>query len=87
VGGGRGPGGRARGGPPRDARNALLVTLALAPDLERQCRAALDVVALYGERLRAPVEAMLQSAHASERARQSAFCEWPPHWVVSGATR
>jgi len=77
----------ALSGRERDARNALLVTLALAPDLERQCRAALDVVALYGERLRAPVEAMLQSAHASERARQSAFCEWPPHWVVSGATR
>ncbi|HEY3635943.1 MAG TPA: hypothetical protein VGK95_12905 [Caldimonas sp.] len=77
----------ALSGRERDARNALLVTLALAPDLERECRAALDVVALYGERLRGPVEAMLQSAHASERARQSAFCEWPPHWVVGGAAR
>ena len=69
----------------RDARNALLVTLALAPNLERQCKAALDVVALYGERLRAPVEAMLQSAQSSRAGQQSAFCEWPPHWVVSGA--
>jgi hypothetical protein len=69
----------------RDARNALLVTLALAPNLDRQCKAALDVVALYGERLRAPVEAMLQSAHSSRAGQQSAFCEWPPHWVVSGA--
>jgi hypothetical protein len=74
----------ALSGRERDARNALLVTLALAPNLERQCKAALDVVALYGERLRAPVEAMLESAHASERARQSAFCEWPPHWMASG---
>jgi hypothetical protein len=69
----------------RDARNALLVTLALAPNLDRQCKAALDVVALYGERLRAPVEAMLQSAQSSRSAQRSAFCEWPPHWVVSGA--
>jgi len=68
----------------RDARNALLVTLALAPNLDRQCKAALDVVALYGERLRAPVEAMLQSAQSARGAQQSAFCEWPPHWVVSG---
>jgi len=69
----------------RDARNAFLVTLALAPNLERQCKAALDVVALYGERLRAPVEAMLQSAQSSRAGQQSAFCEWPPHWVVTGA--
>jgi hypothetical protein len=28
---------------------------------------------------------MLQSANASGRAKGSAVCEWPPHWVVSGA--
>ena len=75
----------ALAGRERDARNAFLVTLALAPNLERQCKAALDVYAIYGERLRAPIEAMLQSANASGRANGSAFCEWPPHWVVSGA--
>jgi hypothetical protein len=75
----------ALSGRDRDARNALLVTLALAPNLERQCKAALDVYALYGERLRAPVEAMLQSAHASARGQQSSLCEWPPHWIVSSA--
>ena len=75
----------ALAGRERDARNAFLVTLSLAPNLERQCKAALDVYALYGERLRAPIEAMLQSANASGRANGSAFCEWPPHWVVSGA--
>ena len=73
----------ALSGRERDARNAFLVTLALAPNLERQCKAALDVVALYGERLRAPVEAMLQSAQASARGQQSALCESPPHWVAS----
>jgi hypothetical protein len=75
----------ALAGRERDARNAFLVSLSLAPNVERQCRAALDVYAIYGERLRAPVEAMLQSANASGRANGSAFCEWPPHWVVSGA--
>jgi len=75
----------ALAGRERDARNAFLVTLALAPNLERHCKAALDVYAIYGERLRVPVEAMLQSANASGRANGSAFCEWPPHWVMSGA--
>jgi hypothetical protein len=74
----------ALSGRERDARNALLVTLALAPNLDRHCKAALDVYGLYGERLRGPVETMLQTAHASARGRQASFCEWPPHWVVSG---
>jgi hypothetical protein len=71
----------------RDARNAFLVALSLAPNLDRQCRAALDVYAIYGERLRAPVEAMLASANASGRAGGSSFCEWPPHWVTTEASR
>jgi len=75
----------ALAGRERDATNAFLVTLSLATNLERHCKAALDVYAIYGERLRAPIEAMLQSANASGRANGSAFCEWPPHWVVSGA--
>jgi len=75
----------ALAGRERDATNAFLVTLSLATNLERHCKAALDVYAIYGERLRAPIEAMLQSANASGRANGSALCEWPPHWVVSGA--
>lgn len=77
----------ALAGRERDAKNAFLVTLSLAPNLERQCKAALDVYAIYGERLRAPVEAMLHSANASGRANGSSSCEWPPRWVVSGASR
>ncbi len=77
----------ALAGRERDAKNAFLVVLALAPNVERQCKAALDVYALYGERLRAPVEAMLHSANASGRAGESSLCEWPPHWVASGAIR
>jgi hypothetical protein len=75
----------ALAGRERDARNAFLVTLALAPNLARHCQAALDVYALYGERLRAPVEAMLASANADGGG--AGACEWPTHWVVSGAAR
>lgn len=64
----------------RDARNAWWVSFELAPQAERQCRAAVNAYAVYGERLRAPVEAMLYRAHASGRGERSALCEWPPHW-------
>ena len=58
----------ALAGRERDASNAFLVSLALAPDLERHCRAALDAFAIYGERLRVPVETMLAGVAASRRA-------------------
>jgi hypothetical protein len=77
----------ALSGRERDSRNAFLVALSLAPHLERQCKAALDVYALYGERLRAPVEAMLQSASASGRSDAGPFCEWPAQRLVSGSVR
>lgn len=70
----------------RDAQNALLVSLAAAPNVERQCRAAVDLVALYGERLRAPAEAMLHSAHDAV-PRGSPFCEWPPYWAETTSAR
>jgi len=77
----------ALSGRERDSRNAFLVALALASNLERQCKAALDVYALYGERLRAPVEAMLQSASTSGRSDAGPFCEWPAQRLVSGSVR
>jgi hypothetical protein len=67
----------------RDARNAWLVALALAGGSERQCRAAIDAYALYGEALRLPVEAMLYRANAAGRSPRSQLCEWPPHWSAS----
>ena len=67
----------------RDARNAWLVALALAGGSERQCRAAIDAYALYGEALRLPVEAMLYRANAAGRSPRSRLCEWPPHWSAS----
>ncbi|MCE9660395.1 MAG: hypothetical protein K8R60_17680 [Burkholderiales bacterium] len=67
----------------RDARNAWLVALALAGGSERQCRAAIDAYAQYGEALRTPVEAMLYRANATARPQRSRLCEWPPHWAAS----
>ena len=63
----------------RDARNAWLVALSLGGSSDRQCRAAMDAYAMYGEALRTPVEAMLQRASAPGRATRSRLCEWPPH--------
>ena len=61
----------------RDAQNALLVGLAAAPNVERQCRAALDLVAIHGERLRVPAETLLRSARSAS-PRPSPLCESPP---------
>jgi hypothetical protein len=61
------------------------VSAALAPNRQRQCRAAMDAYALYGERLRPSVESMLQRLHASGRADGTAFCSWPPYWTVGSS--
>ena len=75
----------------RDARNAWLVTLELAPQPERQCRAAVNAYAAYGERVRPAVEAMLFRAHSAQSAHRgserSALCEWPPHWGAGASAR
>ncbi|MEO7056667.1 MAG: hypothetical protein ABI281_08905 [Caldimonas sp.] len=70
----------------RDAQNAMLVSLAAAPNVERQCRAALDLVGVYGDRMRAPVEALLRGAQAAS-PRPSSLCEWPPYWGETTSTR
>jgi len=77
----------ALSGRDRDARNALFVSLALAPRLERQCRVAINAYAVHGEALRAPVEAMLYRVHSSGRAERSPLCEWPPYWAATRSAR
>jgi hypothetical protein len=77
----------ALAGRDNDARNAWFVTIALVSDTGRQCRAAVNAYAMYGERLRNSVEAMLQRVHATGRSEASPLCEWPPHWVASRRTR
>jgi predicted Zn-dependent protease len=71
----------------RDARNAWFVTMALASDLERQCRAAINAYARHGDRVRPSVEAMLYRVHSSGRSDRSPLCEWPPHWSGAGRMR
>ena len=77
----------ALSGRERDARHAWWVTLALADDVERQCRAALDAYAIYGEPVRPSVESMLHRLRDSGRHPRSALCEWPPHWAGLRALR
>ena len=77
----------ALSGRDRDARNAWLVAVALAPSLERQCKAAINAYARYGERLRYSVEAMLYRVHSTGRSEQSVFCEWPAHWMATRQVR
>ena len=48
-----------------DARNAWFASLALASDLQHQCDNAVRAEAIYGERLRPSVQAMLQRARSS----------------------
>jgi hypothetical protein len=43
-----------------DARHALYASAVLSRDAERTCRAALSALATYGDRLREPVESLLQ---------------------------
>jgi hypothetical protein len=77
----------ALAGRDKDARNAWFVTIALVSDTARQCRTAVNAYAMYGERLRNSVEAMLQRVHATGRSETSPLCEWPPHWVASRRMR
>ena len=48
-----------------DARNAWFASMALASDLQHQCANAVRAEAMYGERLRPSVQAMLQRARSS----------------------
>ena len=60
-----------------DAKNALYVTLALARNVDRNCRDAATAIATYGERMREPVDAMLNRIRIQGRAYDSPHCAWP----------
>jgi hypothetical protein len=61
-----------------DATKAFLVEVALTSSLDRTCQTALGAYATYGERLRVPVEAMLNRVDASGRI--SPYCDRRPVW-------
>jgi hypothetical protein len=64
-----------------DATQALYVALALAPSVERVCRAAQGALSAYGERVREPVEATLYRLRMQGRDEASPYCEMPAGWV------
>jgi hypothetical protein len=66
-----------------DARNALFVTVALAKDVERNCKAGQIAIASYGERVREPVNAMMYRIHTQGRAYAAPHCLWPTNWSAS----
>jgi hypothetical protein len=57
-----------------DARHALYASLVLARDVDRLCYSALGAYAAFGERLRDPVEAMLNRLHVEGRLDDSPNC-------------
>ena len=59
-----------------EARHALYATVALARDTDRVCRALLGAVSSYGDRLRDPVEAMVERLHRQGRAGDTTYCSW-----------
>ncbi|MEP6942098.1 MAG: hypothetical protein ABI981_04145 [Betaproteobacteria bacterium] len=64
-----------------DAAKAFLVELAVTSNLDRTCQTALAAYATYGERLRGPVEAMLNRADSSGRI--SPYCDRRPSWAAA----
>ena len=63
-----------------DATNALYVTIALSRNLDRTCKAALAAVDSYGDRMVAPVQAMMLRIRQQSRDHESLSCAWPPRW-------
>lgn len=57
-----------------DAKHALFAALALSGNLDRSCRAALGALAVHGERLREPVEALFARLYAQGRDDDSPYC-------------
>jgi hypothetical protein len=64
-----------------DATRALLVEVALSRDLDATCHAALSAYSRFGDRLRTPVQAMLQRVHALGGGYAYPSCAWPPFWA------
>jgi serine/threonine protein kinase len=64
-----------------EATRAFFVEVALTNNLDRTCQTALSAYAAFGERFRAPVQAMLNRIDSNGRV--SPYCEWPNKWNAS----
>jgi len=60
-----------------DSTNAFYVSVALARNDERVCRAALGALSSHGERMREPVESLLYRLHSQRRDDGAPSCSWP----------
>ncbi len=65
-----------------DASRALLVEVALTRDLDWSCQVALKSYASFGERLRSPVQTMLDRIHS--QGHESPYCAWPHRSAAAG---
>jgi hypothetical protein len=70
-----------------DATRALLVELAVTPDLHRSCDTVQRAYATFGERLRVPVQAMLARIRAHRRDYESPACAWLNYQAYQTARR
>ncbi|TMH07793.1 MAG: hypothetical protein E6H67_02770 [Betaproteobacteria bacterium] len=61
-----------------EATHAFFVEVALTSNLDRTCQSALSAYASFGERLRVPVQAMLDRIDSNGRV--SPYCDWPSAW-------
>jgi hypothetical protein len=66
-----------------DAVRAFLTEVALSSNIDRSCYYALSAYASFGERLRAPVQAMLYRVHSLGRGYAYPSCAWPSSWSVA----
>ena len=60
-----------------DARHGFYALVALTRSADLACHAALGALAVYGERLREPVDALLYRLHMQGRSDDSPDCTWP----------
>jgi hypothetical protein len=68
-----------------DATNALYVAVALSRNLDASCRAAQSAVESYGERVAAPVAAMMSRIRDQGRDRESSSCAMPARYANARA--
>jgi hypothetical protein len=70
-----------------DATRALLVELAVTPDLHRSCETVQRAYVTFGERLRVPIQAMLARMRTQRRDSESPACAWLNYQAFQTARR
>ena len=68
-----------------DATNAFFVAVALSRNLDASCRAALAAIDSHGERVAAPVAAMMARIREQGREREASSCAMPARYANARA--